>query len=221
MKKLFTLFVAAALVFAAIACNKGGESGATAAPDANEATQAPGGVIPPETDASNAALSGELMPGMFTVFNDVGGFKLNGVRFSAERTGNPSGINNWDASLTRVRTVFELDEWIAYTVDYEYGNEYAKLGVWLFPHRALSEYGNISDMEGDVFFCEYELPYETYPKPIDDMFDLQTKYNQSGDYDLFLTLNGQIIGGTLLRFVENGALEGMSDEQIASMMAVG
>ncbi|MBR5949023.1 MAG: hypothetical protein IKZ82_10350 [Clostridia bacterium] len=220
MKKLLTLLLASALAFTSLACNKAGDNAASAAPSTHIETNAPGGLIPPASEAG-AALSGELMPGMFTLFKSVGGFKLNGVSLSAERTGTPGGINNWEPSLTKVRTVFELDEWIAYTLEYEYGNEYAKLGVWLFPHRELSEYKDISEMEGDVFFCEYELPYETYPLPIDDMFDLQTKYHAIGDYDLLLTLNGEIVAGTLLSFVENGALEGKSDDQIASLMAVG
>lgn len=220
MKKLFTLLLAAALVFSALACGGKKEAGQT--PEQNTETNAPGGVNPP-SNGSNEGLSGELLPGMFTVFKSVGSFKLKGIRLSAERTGSfePGGINDWAPSLTMIRTVFELDEWIAYTVDYEYGSEYGKLGCWIFPHRDLGEYKNVSEMTGDAFFCEYELPYETYPHPLDDMFSLQTRVHASGLYDMFFTLNGEIIGGTLLSFVEKGALEGMSDEQIASMMAVG
>lgn len=218
MKKIVTILLAAALVFSALACGSQKNDGKT--PGQKGETGAPGGVIPP-SGGSNEGLSGELMPGMFSVFKSVGGFKLNGIRLSAERTGTPGGINNWEPSLTMIRTVFELDEWIAYTLEYEYGSEPAKLGVFIFPHRELSEYKDISELEGDAFFCEYELPYETYPLPLDDMFELQTRYYASGEYDMLIALNGEIIGGTLLRFLENGALDGMSDEQIASMMAVG
>ena len=222
MKKVFTLIIAAALVLSASACNKDGESGITTAPDASNATQVPG--PPPEW---TSIAPGELLPigGGFRLFDNASGnFKLKGVRLSAERTGSkePGGINDWPLDLGKVRTLFELDEWVAYTIDYEYNSaEKAKLGLWLFPHRPLSEYKNFSESQGDVFFCEYELPYETYPLPLDDMFELQTRYYESGEYDLLIALNGEIIGGTLLRFLENGALDGMSDEQIASMMAVG
>ncbi len=219
MKKLFIILLSSALAFSALACGKSKNTeGKT--PEQKIETDAPSGIVPPSSGSSEG-ISGELLPGMFTVFKSVGGLKLNGIRLSAERTGTPGGINNWEPSLTMIRTVFELDEWIAYTLEYEYDGEPAKLGVWLFPHRELSEYKDISEIEGDTFFCEYELPYETYPLPIDDMFDLQTKYHESGEYDLLLTLNGEIIGGTLLQFLKKGALYGMSDEQIASMMAVG
>lgn len=219
MKKIFTILMAAALAFSALACG-GGEKEAAKTPDSKNETDASSGAIPPSDDEYEA-ISGELMPGMFSVFGNPGGFKLNGIRLCAERTGTPGGINNWEPSLTMIRTVFEMDELVAYTLDYEYGSEPAKLGIWLFPHHTLGEYRNISAREDDVFFCEYELPYETYPRPIDDMFDLQTRYHSSGEYDLLITLDGKLVGGTLLRFVEKGALDGMSDEQIASMMAVG
>ncbi|MBR3298570.1 MAG: hypothetical protein IKI64_05130 [Clostridia bacterium] len=219
MKKLLVILLSAALAFSALACGAGVKDAAKT-PEQQTETSAPGGVNPP-VNGSNAGLSGELLPGTFTPLGSVNGFKLNGIRLSAERTGTHGGINNWAPSLTLIRTVFELDEWIAYTLEYEYGSEPAKLGVWVFPHRELGEYKDLSEMTDDAFFCEYELPYETYPMPLDDMFTLQTRVHSSGDYDMLITLNGTIVGGTLLRFVEKGALEGMSDEQIASMMAVG
>lgn len=226
MKRLIGILLALALALSALACG-GKEHGAAQnnqnATDAPAQNETPGGVAPP-SDGANGAVSGELMPGMFTMLGKAGSFELKGIRFSAERTGTPGGINNWEPSLTMIRTVFELDEWVAYTIQYEYGSaEEAKLGIWLFPHRELSEYSGreLHEMQDNAFFCEYELPYETYPYPLDDMLIVQGAAHKSGEYDMLLTVNGQIVGGAILRFLEKGALEGMSDEQIASMMAVG
>lgn len=167
-----------------------------------------------------AAVSGELVPGMYTSVGAAGGFTVKGVKMSGT-TGTEDGINALPFSLTLIRSVFELDEWITCSIEYEYGTADAKLGIWIFPHRDLSLYGDLPEMREDVFFCEYELPYETYPEPLNDMFTLPASYVKSGDYDMLFTIDGEIIGGILIRMVEKGALDGLTDDEISAFIAAG
>lgn len=176
----------------------------------------------PETEIAESTqqtLPTELVPGAFTALNGDG-LKIKGLKFSADRTGE-SGINSWDFSLTRVRSVFELNELISYSIDYEYGDAPGKLGVWLFEHRMLSEYKDVPGMEGQAFFCEFELPYQNYPAPLEDFIELPSEYFASGDYDMLFTYNGALIGGMVLRFFNQGELAGKTDIEIENLMAVG
>lgn len=205
MKKLFLLLLALLMTFGC-ACMTEGPSGD---PQDGQTANTPAPKPP-----------SEFAHGMFGAVNCPRGFTVKALKMSGT-TGSLDGINALEPSLTLVRSVFELDEWIEYSVSYEYGNEYARLGVWLFPHRRVDEYGDIGSIEEAAFFCEYELPYENYPDALEGIMILPSAYVKSGDYDMLFTLEGELVGGMQLRIVEPGALEGRTDEEIAAMIAVG
>ena len=93
--------------------------------------------------------------------------RVDGLRLSNE------DILNVPFRNVGVNAEFALGEWIEMNVKYEYSGQGGKLGIWLFPHRDIAEYGALDEMKNNAYFCEYELPYETYPAPLEDGFELE------------------------------------------------
>lgn len=199
MKKLFTLLLALCLL-ASFGCSKGG-------------------------DVSAAAPS-EARFGAIDVLRVSGGFKPTGLRLNGSSVGtagdDPELIrNDKPYSLENVRAMFELNEWIEFSLQYEYGDEPARFGVWVFPHKPLSQYGVLDTMVGTTYFAEYELPYETYPEPLMDEFCIASEDAEAGDYDLLFTINGEIVACMELKLFPEQALEGKTQEELLSIASVG
>ena len=168
---------------------------------------------------NNGPVPAKAEPGKYTDYAEVGGFRLNALAFSGTRTGTETGVNG-RSGKDGLRFVFELGEWIDFRLDYEYGSEPGKLGLWIFPHREnLLDNGDFYENGTDAFFCEYELPYETYPDPLEDGFSLEPDEAKAGDYDLIFTVNDKLIGFTMLRFYDEGGLAGLTAAQIEELMA--
>ena len=54
------------------------------------------------------------------------------------------------------------------------------------------------ETDGCAYFAEYELPYDTYPEPLEDEFSLEAALFPVGDYDLIITVNEQVVGAMKL-----------------------
>ena len=211
MKKLLACALAA-LMLLIPACKKADNGSVeTAAPQQNGAS-------------SETVKITELRFGEVTVSGKNKGFTVNGLRMNGNQVGgegDPESVKNDKPFLmSGVRCVFELNEWISFSLSYSYDGGAAKLGVWIFPHRGLGEYGSLDDMGGSTYFAEYELPYETYPEPLEDEFCISPDYTKPGEYDLLFTLDGVIIGGMELRLTEQDGLKGLSESDIKAMITL-
>lgn len=169
------------------------------------------------------AKKNQLRFGEVTVFKDNRGFALKGLCLNGNQVGSeddPELVrNDKPAELNGVRCIFELNEWITFRLTYGYDGGAAKLGVWMFPHRDLGVYGRLDTMENTTYFAEYELPYETYPEPLEDEFCIAPENAEPGAYDLLFTIDGNIIGGMLITLVSEHTLGGMTAEQLQKLLS--
>ena len=122
--------------------------------------------------------------------------RLDGLRFSTD-----------DILLVPFRNVgvdaeFALGEWIDMNIKYEYSGQGGKLGVWLFPHRDMAEYGALDETKNNAYFCEYELPYETYPAPLEDGIELEPGEAAPVLYDLLFTFDDTVFARMVMRFTD-------------------
>lgn len=123
------------------------------------------------------------------------GLQLNGSAGLAAGAGNV--LNDKPFSADDVRCLFEQDEWLVFRIAYTYSGSYAKLGVRFQEHgRAI---GSLDpDGAAPPYYCEYELPYDTYPEPLEDELSLEQALFPVGDYDLIITVNDTVVGAMRL-----------------------
>ncbi len=146
---------------------------------------------------------------------------LRGVSISGNHAGTPEGFNGKEASLTDVRCIFELNEWIEFYPDT--GKEYA-LRVWILKHRDDQEYYNtckFSDlMPNFASYCDLHYPADEenpdgYPW---GSFYLNVDDCEPGYYDFVFTYEGKAIATLLTRFYNENELTVKSDAELEAMM---
>ncbi|MBQ2192179.1 MAG: hypothetical protein II409_07215 [Clostridia bacterium] len=176
MKKLFLLLLCALLALGACSVLPNGPGGQPA--------------LTPD-DLESGVVKGPLTADGFTLT----GLQLNG--FLELYGANDKARNDKPFSTEDVRCLFAQDELVTFRIAYGYSGDYAKLGVQLIPHGGAI--GPVDpDGEAPLYYCEYELPYDTYPEPLEDEFSLDAALFPVGDYDLIITVNDTVVGAMKL-----------------------
>ena len=146
---------------------------------------------------------------------------LRGVSISGNQAGTGDGFNAKAASLTDVRCIFELNEWVEFYPDTDAGYY---LRVWILEHRDDQEYYNnctFSDlMPGFANYCDLHYPAdedepEIYPW---GSFYLNKDYCKAGYYDFVFTYEGKAIGVLQTRFYDIGQLTLKTDAELEALM---
>jgi len=146
---------------------------------------------------------------------------LRGVRINGLSAGTADGINGRESSLTDVRCIFELSEWIEFFPDTDatYG-----LRVWILKHRDDQEYYNtakFSDLDPNFAnYCDLHYP-EDEEKPDEwywGSFYLHPEECEPGYYDFVFTYEGKAIATLLTRFYKEGELSAKSDAELEALM---
>ena len=146
---------------------------------------------------------------------------LRGVAIKGLTAGSYDGINGKESSLTDVRCIFELSEWIEFFPDTDatYG-----LRVWILKHRDDQEYYNtakFSDLDPNfVNYCDLH-----YPEDADNPdewywgdFYLNQEECEPGYYDFVFTYEGKAIATLLTRFYNENELTVKSDAELEALM---
>ncbi len=146
---------------------------------------------------------------------------LRGVRIIGNSAGREDDVNGKASSLTDVRCIFELSEWIEFYPDTD--AEYA-LRVWILKHRDDQEYYNtckFSDlMPNFASYCNLHYPAdeETPAEWYWGSFYLNEEECEPGYYDFVFTYEGKAIAVLQTRFYKTGDLSAKTGAELEAMM---
>ncbi|MBQ3927840.1 MAG: hypothetical protein II710_04290 [Clostridia bacterium] len=178
---------------------------------------------PSTQSGNNNNPEGARLSGKLTIINldDRDPSVLRGVKICGMSVGTASEFNNKESSLTDVRCIFELNEWVEFYPDTDktYG-----LRVWILKHRDDQEYYNnakFSDlMPNFANYCDLH-----YPEDVDTPdewywgnFYLHEEEFEPGYYDFVFTYEGKAIAVLVTRFYRVGELSGKSDADLEALM---
>ncbi|MDO4846496.1 MAG: hypothetical protein Q3977_07745, partial [Oscillospiraceae bacterium] len=146
---------------------------------------------------------------------------LRGVVIKGNHAGTADGFNSKESSLTDVRCIFELNEWVYFYPDTDatYG-----LRVWILKHRDDQEYYNkakFSDLDPNFAnYCDLHYP-EDEEKPDEwywGNFYLHPEECEPGYYDFVFTYEGKAIATLLTRFYNENELTVKSDAELEALI---
>jgi hypothetical protein len=229
IRKLICSILVLVMIFAIVSCGKknetaGGASGEVQTaekPDSQAQTSDDETSAPTETNGVDSTTEA-LIPGKLNIIDldDRDPSILRGVTIKGNHAGSYDGINGKESSLTDVRCIFELNEWIEFYPDTD--KEYA-LRVWILKHRDDQEYYNtakFSDLDPNfVNYCDLHYP-EDEDNPDEwywGSFYLPTEECEPGYYDFVFTYEGKAIATLLTRFYAENELTVKSDAELEKL----
>ncbi len=226
MKKLLILALALLMIVSLAAC-KGNDPGSTGTNPSASSTgdnQQSGN----ESGNSNTSQSGNnaeaaKLTGKMNIINldDRDPSVLRGVTITGNRAGTADGFNSKESSLTDVRCIFELNEWVYFYPDTD--KDYA-LRVWILKHRDDQEYYNkakFSDLDPNFAnYCDLHYPEDAENPDGSEWgsFYLNTYECEPGYYDFVFTYEGKAIATLLTRFYNENELIVKSDAELEALM---
>ena len=227
-QRIICLLLSALLIISLAAC-KGNDPGSTSTNPPASSTgdnQQSGNESGNENDntsqggnnAEEAKLTGKLN---LIDLDDRDPSVLRGVAIKGNHAGSYDGINGKESSLTDVRCIFELNEWVEFYPDTDatYG-----LRVWILKHRDDQEYYNtakFSDLDPNFAnYCDLHYP-EDEENPDErywGSFYLHPEECEPGYYDFVFTYEGKAIATLLTRFYNENELTVKSDAELEALM---
>ncbi len=177
--------------------------------------------VPEKTSGNTADVT--MVPGVINLIklDDRDPSVLRGVAIKGVNTGSYDGINGKESSLTDVRCIFELGEWVEFYPDTD--KEFA-LRVWILKHRDDREYYNkakFSDLDPNFAnYCDLHYP-EDAENPDETewgSFYLNKEECEPGYYDFVFTYEGKAIATLLTRFYNENELTVKSDADLEALM---
>lgn len=208
MKRLFALLITIIMVASLAACGTNNSN-----TNGNNSNTSQSG-----NNAEAAKLTGKLN---LIELDDRDPSVLRGVTIKGNQAGTADGFNSKESSLTDVRCIFELDEWVYFYPDTDatYG-----LRIWILKHRDDQEYYNkakFSDLDPNfVNYCDLHYPEdaENPDKTEWGSFYLNKEECEPGYYDFVFTYEGKAIATLLTRFYAEGELSAKSDAELMEIM---
>ena len=229
MKKILAILLAALLFVSLTACSGGGTTtsnptNSNPASGNNQQTGSdPGGDTnsqPGGTNPQGAKLSGKMN---IINLDDRDPSVLRGViiKGNCAGTGDADGFNDRESSLTDVRCIFELSEWVYFYPDTDATYD---IKVWILKHRDDQDYYNtckFSDlMPNFANYCALHYP-EDEENPDEwywGSFYLNKDECETGYYDFVFTYEGKAIAVLLTRFYSENELTVKSDAELEALM---
>ena len=227
-QRIICLLLSALLIVSLAAC-KGNDPGSNSTtPPANSTgdNQQSGNESGNENDntsqGGNNAEAAKLTGKMNIIeLDDRDSSVLRGVAIKGNHAGSYDGINGKESSLTDVRCIFELNEWVYFYPDTDatYG-----LRVWILKHRDDQEYYNtakFSDLDPNFAnYCDLHYP-EDAENPDETewgSFYLNPEECEPGYYDFVFTYEGKAIATLLTRFYNENELTVKSDAELEALI---
>ena len=226
MKKMLTFTLALLILLSTAACGNGNNAGSSStsssgstAESQTSADASDSGSSQSSAPAAQAKLSGKLE---LIQLDDRDASVLRGMRITGNRVGSEEDINGKPSSLTDVRCVFEMNEWVEFYPDADASH---KLRVWALRHRDDQEYYNSctfsEEMPGFGASCDLSYP-EDAEEPENTLwgnFYLHPEECEAGYYDLVFTEDGKAIATLLTRFYSEGELSNRSGAELEKLNA--
>ncbi len=225
MKRILALALALLMVVSLAACGGNNSDNTETTPQTNTEEAQPSGndaetdtTAPSGNTAEGAKLTGALN---IIDLDDRDPSVLRGVTITGNCAGTAEGFNNRESSLTDVRCIFELGEWVEFYPDTD--KDYA-LRVWVLKHRDDQEYYNtakFSDLDPNFAgYCDLHYP-EDAENPDEwywGSFYLNSDDCEPGYYDFVFTYEGKAIATLLTRFYGENELTVKSDAELEALM---
>ena len=225
MKKLIMIALAIVMIVSLAAC-KGSENGNNSTNPPASSTgdnQQSGNESGSNTSQSGNNAEAAKLTGKLNLIelDDRDPSVLRGVIIQGNHAGGYDGINGKESSLTDVRCIFELNEWVEFYPDTDatYG-----LRIWILKHRDDQEYYNtakFSDLDPNFAnYCDLHYP-EDEENPDEwywGSFYLHPEECEPGYYDFVFTYEGKAIATLLTRFYAEGELSAKSDAELEALM---
>ena len=223
IKRILCIFLALATVLVFTACG-GGKTEETV----NEADKTAPTVQQAETDAVTkddaatekpAAASSEstvekAIPGVLYRLNADGQESvITALKLVGNRVGSEEGINGKKPAAEKIRSVFELNEWIEIYPETTVENG---LSATLVPHS--------DDPASTVTAStDLDLPKTDLEKPEEDGWAWGSLYLNpddapAGDYDLVLLSNNKPVAFVLIKMYNDAELENKSEAELEQLM---
>ena len=229
MKRLFALLITIIMVASLAACGTNNsntnENNSTNPPASSTGDNQQSGNESGNgntTQSGNNAEAAKLTGKMNIIdLDDRDPSVLRGVAIKGNHAGSYDGINGKESSLTDVRCIFELNEWVSFYPDTDatYG-----LRVWILKHRDDQEYYNtarFSDLDPNfASYCDLHYP-EDADNPDETewgSFYLNKEECEPGYYDFVFTYEGKAIATLLTRFYKEDELTVKSDAELEDLI---
>ena len=236
MKKTLAIILAVVLVLGLAACGSSGSTSQSNNPSSsgNNSSNPPASSTGDnqqsgnESGNSNTSQSGNTAePAKLSArinlidLDDRDPSVLRGVTITGNQAGTADGFNSKESSLTDVRCIFELNEWVYFYPDTDatYG-----LRVWILKHRDDQEYynkANFSDLDPNFAnYCDLHYP-EDAENPDETewgSFYLNPDECEPGYYDFVFTYEGKAVATLLTRFYAENELTVKSDAELEALM---
>ena len=223
MKRLFALLITIIMVASLAACgtnnsNTNGNNSTNPPSSSTGDNQQSGNTSQGGNNAEAAKLTGKLN---LIELDDRDPSVLRGVIIKGNCAGTADGFNGKESSLTDVRCIFELNEWVYFYPDTDatYG-----LRIWILKHRDDQEYYNkakFSDLDPNfVNYCDLHYPEdaENPDKTEWGSFYLNKEECEPGYYDFVFTYEGKAIATLLTRFYNENELTVKSDAELEALI---
>ena len=226
MKKILTFTLALLILVSTSACGGGKSSGSS------NADSSASGTVESKTSAaasanesqsqSSAPAEAAKLSGKLTLIHldDRDASVLRGMRVTGNRIGSGEDINGKQASLTDVRCIFELNEWVDFYPD---ADAQTNLRVWALKHRddqdyyttctfseQMPDYAASSDLRAPAAEEDQDSSWGSFYLNPDDC--------AAGYYDLVFTNEGKAIATLLTRFYGESELSGKSGAELEKLM---
>ena len=229
MKRLFALLITIIMVASLAACGTNNSN-----TNGNNSTNPPASSTGDNQQSGNESGNGNTSQGgnnaeaakltgklNLIELDDRDPSVLRGVTVKGNQAGTADGFNGKESSLTDVRCIFELDEWVYFYPDTDatYG-----LRVWILKHRDDQEYYNtakFSDLDPNFAnYCDLHYPEdaENPDKTEWGSFYLNKEECEPGYYDFVFTYEGKAIATLLTRFYKEGELSSLSDDELEDLI---
>ena len=225
MKRFVSLALIVFMILTLVSCGGGKTTATVSAGTAggNGGNQQGGAKTDAGQQGSEKTAEAAKLTGKLNIINldDRDPSVLRGVTVKGNHAGGYDGINGKESSLTDVRCIFELNEWVYFYPDTDatYG-----LRVWILKHRDDQEYYNkakFSDLDPNFAnFCDLHYP-EDAEKPDETewgSFYLHPEECEPGYYDFVFTYEGKAIATLLTRFYAENELTVKSDAELEALM---
>lgn len=231
-RRIVCMLMTAVMILTLAACGKGNDTSKPSDPtQTTEPSQAQGTDKPQGNNNSETSgdQSGDqlIVPAKLTgtlnliEMDDRDSSILRGVRIIGNQVGTMDDINGKESSLTDVRCIFNLNEWVEFYPDTD--AEYY-LRVWILKHRDDHEYYKtckFSDLMPEfVTYCDLHYPVDE-EKPEEwcwGSFYLNPDECEPGYYDFVFTYEGKAIATLVTKFYNEGEIEGKSGTELEALM---
>ena len=216
-KHLIWLLLGLMMIISLAACGKGNTT-PSKTDSQTEGNDSSGGKTNDSQNTESAKLTGKLN---IINLNDRDSSILKGIVIYGNSIGSNEDINGKESSLTDVRCIFVLNEWVEFYPDID--TTYS-LRAWILKHRSDQDYYNnctFSDsMPNFVQYCDLQ-----YPEDADDPstwywgnFYLNSEDSNAGYYDFVFTYKGKAIATLFTRFYNEKELENKSGTELEALM---